>query len=213
MITTCYNNDFRSWTMHFHIVIFAVARHAFPWSLNAHHNIFLLSSNSYIQQLICLPSLSVVLWYLYSPKAMSGSKLCSIALTQKPKMEKHLSENSSRRCQVHNYVSSLMPFPSSLSPSPSLPPSLLLSFPPSLPPSTSLSPSPSLSPAAAKLVFDRCITKQRFEDWKRGGYYFKTHYNYEFLEDFQDLFEDQGPKFTPGPGMQSSGFLLYFFVP
>ena len=206
--------------------------------MNAPYNIFLLPSNSYIQQLIffyhlhnyyslvyqhyqlsviiaslCPPSASVVLWYPYSPKAMSGSKLCSIALTQKPKMEKHLSENSSRRCQVHNYVSSLMPFPSSLSPSPSLPPSLLLSFPPSLPPSTSLSPSPSLSPAAAKLVFDRCITKQRFEDWKRGGYYFKTHYNYEFLEDFQDLFEDQGPKFTPGPGTQSSGFLLYFFVP
>ena len=75
---------------------------------------------------------------------MSGSKLCSIALTQKPKMEKHLSENSSRRCQVHNYVSSLMPFPSSLSPPPPPPPPPLPSFP-SFPPSVHFTLSLSLS--------------------------------------------------------------------
>ena len=49
--------------------------------------------------------------------------------------------------------------------------------------------------AAAKIVFDRCVQKKKIED-KRGSYYVKVHYKYDFVEDFQELYEDQGPKIT-----------------
>ena len=46
---------------------------------------------------------------------------------------------------------------------------------------------------AAKDVFERCVHEQKFAD-ERGSYYKKVHYNYDYIEDFQSLFSDQGPK-------------------
>lgn len=37
------------------------------------------------------------------------------------------------------------------------------------------------------------MREEKVED-KSGCYYFKVHYNYDFVDDFQELFSDQGPK-------------------
>ena len=51
----------------------------------------------------------------------------------------------------------------------------------------------------------------RHIDKKRGAYFYEVHYNYEFLEDFQDLFEDQGPKFSPDSGIHADiGNVIWF---
>lgn len=47
--------------------------------------------------------------------------------------------------------------------------------------------------AAAKLAFDRCVEEKKIED-DTGSYYINVHYNYDFVEDFRELFSDQGPK-------------------
>lgn len=47
--------------------------------------------------------------------------------------------------------------------------------------------------AAAKIAFDCCVKEEKVAD-ESGCYYFKVHYNYDFVEDFQELFSDQGPK-------------------
>ena len=39
------------------------------------------------------------------------------------------------------------------------------------------------------------MQNEKIED-KRGSYCVKVHYKYDFVEDFQDLYEDQGPKIT-----------------
>ena len=55
------------------------------------------------------------------------------------------------------------------------------------------------SAVEALIVFDKCVTKERrvvkVEEGKR--YTEEVHYNYDFIEDFQDLFIDQGPKVLP----------------
>ena len=43
-----------------------------------------------------------------------------------------------------------------------------------------------LSAVEAKIVFDKCQTEGKGVE--------EVHYNYDFIEDFQDLFLDQGPK-------------------
>lgn len=52
-----------------------------------------------------------------------------------------------------------------------------------------------LSSVAAKLVFDKCVQKDKIED-RRGSYYFKVNYNYDYVEDFRNLYRDQGPKIS-----------------
>ena len=49
------------------------------------------------------------------------------------------------------------------------------------------------SAGSAKLVFGHCIQEVKIAD-ERGSYYRKVHYNYDYIEDFQCLFWDQGPK-------------------
>ena len=49
------------------------------------------------------------------------------------------------------------------------------------------------SSVAAKLVFDKCVQRDKIED-RRGSYYFKVNYNYDYVEDFRNLYRDQGPK-------------------
>ena len=48
-------------------------------------------------------------------------------------------------------------------------------------------------PGAAKIAFDQCVQIEQIAD-KRGSYYQLVHYNYDYVEDFQDIFSDGGPK-------------------
>ena len=48
---------------------------------------------------------------------------------------------------------------------------------------------------AAKLAFEQCVRKEKVED-RGGSYHFKVHYNYDYVEDFRNLYKDQGPKIT-----------------
>ena len=43
-------------------------------------------------------------------------------------------------------------------------------------------------------------------DKKRGGYYFEVKYNYEFLEDFQDLYDDDSEQTDSGPSGKFTAF-------
>ena len=45
----------------------------------------------------------------------------------------------------------------------------------------------------AKLVYDVCIQKTQISD-SNGSYYYEHTYNYDYLEDFQDLYPDEGPR-------------------
>ena len=49
----------------------------------------------------------------------------------------------------------------------------------------------------ANVVFDNCITDDRLTNEEEDSYYYEKKYNYEFLEDFNNLFADGGPKFEP----------------
>ena len=55
------------------------------------------------------------------------------------------------------------------------------------------------SAGAAKLVFKHCVQEKKIAD-KRGSYYKEIHYTYDYIEDFQCLFSDQGPKIRNNPG-------------
>ncbi|CAI8040068.1 Transient receptor potential cation channel subfamily A member 1 homolog [Geodia barretti] len=48
-------------------------------------------------------------------------------------------------------------------------------------------------PSAAKVAFERCVQIEQIAD-ERGSYYKEVHYNYDYVEDFQDIFSDEGPK-------------------
>ena len=55
-------------------------------------------------------------------------------------------------------------------------------------------------------MFDRCISREKklVED-EEGKYYTEeVHFNYDFIEDFQDLFVDHGSKVLsePDPAIQ-----------
>jgi transient receptor potential cation channel subfamily A protein 1 len=54
-------------------------------------------------------------------------------------------------------------------------------------------------PSAAKLVFEHCVQEKKIAD-ERGSYYKEIHYTYDYIEDFQCLFSDQGPKIRNNPG-------------
>ena len=50
-----------------------------------------------------------------------------------------------------------------------------------------------VSSGAAKVAFERCVQIEQIAD-ERGSYYKEVHYNYDYVEDFQDIFSDEGPK-------------------
>lgn len=56
---------------------------------------------------------------------------------------------------------------------------------------------------AAMVAFDQCRTKERISD-ERGSYSHRIHYHYDFIEDFQDLFADNGPKIESSESSESS---------
>lgn len=57
-------------------------------------------------------------------------------------------------------------------------------------------------PGAAKIAFDQCVQIEQIAD-KRGSYYQLVHYNYDYVEDFQNIFSDGGPKVSdPEDGQQ-----------
>ena len=62
----------------------------------------------------------------------------------------------------------------------------------------------------AKIVFDKCISQERLTDTEHDSYYFKVHYNYEFLEDFRDLFKDGGPRVSPEAGTNGASVTVAF---
>ena len=60
----------------------------------------------------------------------------------------------------------------------------------------------------ASIVFDKCVEREKklVED-KRGKYYTEeVHYNYDFIEDFQDLYLDRGSKVLTE---QSDGYEVF----
>ena len=50
---------------------------------------------------------------------------------------------------------------------------------------------------AAKLAFERCVHPEHIAD-RHGSYYKLVHYNYDYVEDFQDIFSDEGPRVCGG---------------
>ena len=49
------------------------------------------------------------------------------------------------------------------------------------------------SAGEAKRVFRHCVEEKKIAD-ESGSYAKEVHYNYDYIEDFQSLFWDQGPK-------------------